>query len=90
MAAREKYENTSKAKAKADTIAQQILTQQGYNAVKAKVAPTPKPKATVKPNIKAAEAAFQKMIKAGQVKDLEKARQQIKEKYGVRPNGMTN
>jgi hypothetical protein len=57
-----------------------------------KVAPTPKPKpkSTVKPNIKAAEAALQKMIKAGKVKDLEKARREIEKKYGVRPNGMTN
>lgn len=51
---------------------------------------TATPKATVNPNVKAAEAEFKKMIKSGKVTNLEKARQDIKKKYGVRPNGMTN
>ena len=58
--------------------------------VTAKATPKPTVKATVKPNIKAAEDAFKKMINSGKVKDLEKARAEIKKKFGVRPNGFTN
>jgi len=91
MAAREGYVNTSKAKAKTDTIAQQILTQNGYNAVKAKVAPTPKP--TTKPKVTASviskgEAEFMKELKNG--KTFAEARKAIIAKYGFSPNGMTN
>ena len=45
------YETTKKAKAKADAMATKILGEMGYNTVKTKVAPTPKPKATKKPVI---------------------------------------
>lgn len=97
MAAREKYENTSKAKSKADTIAQQILTQNGYNALKAKVAPTAKPKVTPTPTAKPkvtnstiskGEAEFIKALKNG--KTLAEARKMIISKYGFSPNGRTN
>jgi len=86
-----KYVTTKKAKAKADALAQQILTQSGYNAVKAKVAPTPKP--TVKPKVNAAtikkgEAAFIKELESG--KTFEEARKSIIKQYGFWPNGRTN
>lgn len=54
---------------------------------------TPKPTASKSPSaaqIKKAEAAFKKMIQSGKVKNLASARAEIKKKYGVRPNGMTN
>jgi hypothetical protein len=37
-----------------------------------------------------AEKELKKMLDTGKVKDLEKARNKIYKKYGVRPNGMTN
>ena len=40
--------------------------------------------------IKKAETEFRKMIDSGKVKDINKARETIRKKYGINPNGMTN
>lgn len=64
----------------------------GMNQAGARIAKTPddaKMGAKLK-NVKAAEAAFQKLLNSGKVKDIQKARQQIYNKFGVWPNGMTN
>lgn len=93
MAAREAYVNTSKAKAKADTMAANVSRQFGYAgaAVKPKAKPTATP--TAKPKVTATaiskgEAAFLKELKNG--KTFAQARKIILEKYGFSPNGMTN
>ena len=53
MAAKDKYVNTSKDKAKADAMATNISRQFGYTgaAVKPKATPTAKPKVTPKPKV---------------------------------------
>lgn len=59
---------------------------------KAKIAKTPadaKMNAELK-RAKQAEAAFQKLLNSGKVKDIQKARKQIHNKFGIWPNGMTN
>ena len=40
--------------------------------------------------VKKAENEFRKMIDSGKVKDLNAARNTIRKKYGINPNGMTN
>lgn len=55
-----------------------------------KATPRPKTPAPTAAQIKKAEDAFKKLIQSGKVKNLASARAQIKQKYGVRPNGMTN
>ena len=57
--------------------------------------PTPKPKPKPSPSTfaqrsAAAEAELRKLMKAGSVKDLNKTRDMIAKKYGIRPNGYTN
>ena len=54
-------------------------------------APKPKPSpSTFDQRAKAAEAELRKLMKAGAVKDLNKTRDMIAKKYGIRPNGYTN
>ena len=48
MAERGKYEDTRKAKAQADAMAEKMLAEFGFNVPKTKVAATPKPKPTKK------------------------------------------
>lgn len=53
--------------------------------------PTPKPSpSTFAQRSAAAEAELRKLMKAGAVKDLNKTRDMIAKKYGIRPNGYTN
>jgi hypothetical protein len=53
--------------------------------------PTPKPSpSTFAQRSAAAEAELRKLAKAGAVKDLNKTRDMIAKKYGIRPNGYTN
>ena len=53
--------------------------------------PKPKPSpSTFAQKSAAAEAELRKLMKAGAVKDLNKARDMIAKKYGIRPNGFTN
>lgn len=98
MAAREKYENTSKAKAKVDRMTMDIVTKMGYGAkapakpqqpgkAEPKVTPTAKPKVTAT-TIKKGEAEFIKELESG--KTFEEARKAIIKKYGFWPNGRTN
>lgn len=55
------------------------------------MAATPKPKPlTFDQRAKAAEAELRKLMKSGAVKDLNKTRDMIAKKYGIRPNGYTN
>ena len=60
-------------------------------AVKPTPKPTPKPSpSTFAQRSAAAEAELRKLMKQGKVKDLNKTRDTIGKKYGVRPNGYTN
>ena len=53
--------------------------------------PTPKPSpSTFAQRSAAAEAELRKLIKEKKVKDLNKTRDMLGKKYGVRPNGYTN
>ena len=53
--------------------------------------PTPKPSpSTFAQRSAAAEADLMRLIKQGKVKDLNKTRDMLGKKYGVRPNGYTN
>lgn len=61
------------------------------NLPKPPVKPKPKPSpSTFAQRSAAAEAELRKLMKAGSVKDLNKTRDMIAKKYGVRPNGFTN
>lgn len=51
--------------------------------------PTPSP-STFAQKSAAAEAELRKLMKAGAVKNLNKTRDMIAKKYGIRPNGFTN
>ena len=51
--------------------------------------PTPSP-STFAQKSAAAEAELRKLMKAGAVRDLNKTRDMIVKKYGIRPNGFTN
>jgi hypothetical protein len=56
-------------------------------------APKPKPKpspSTFAQRSAAAEAELLKLAKAGSIKNLNKTRDMIAKKYGIRPNGFTN
>jgi hypothetical protein len=60
-------------------------------SAKPKATPTPKPSpSTFAQKSAAAEAELKKLMKAGKVTDLNKTRDMIAKKYGVRPNGRTN
>lgn len=59
------------------------------NLDKPKPKPTPSP-STFAQKSAAAEAMLRKLMKEGKVKDLNKTRDMIAKKYGVRPNGRTN
>jgi hypothetical protein len=53
--------------------------------------PTPKPSpSTFAQRSAAAEADLMRLMKQGKVKDLNKTRDMLGKKYGVRPNGYTN
>lgn len=55
--------------------------------IKPKPSPTP---STFAQRSAAAEAELRKLAKAGAIKDLNKTRDMIAKKYGIRPNGYTN
>jgi hypothetical protein len=58
---------------------------------KAAVKPTPKPSpSTFAQRSKAAEAELRKLMQGGKVKDINKTKDNLMKKYGVRPNGRTN
>ena len=60
-------------------------------AVKPKPTPTPKPSpSTFAQRSAAAEAELKRLMKAKKVTDLNKTRDMLGKKYGVRPNGRTN
>ena len=80
------YENTSKAKVKADKMAADIAGYFGYGT-KA----TPKaqqPMKVTNSSIAKGEAEFMKQLKQG--KTFGEARKYIMKKYGFSPNGMTD
>ena len=53
--------------------------------------PTPKPSpSTFAQRSAAAEADLMRLMKQGKIKDLNKTRDMLGKKYGVRPNGYTN
>jgi|APGre2960657404_1045060.scaffolds.fasta_scaffold640758_2 hypothetical protein len=53
--------------------------------------PTPKPSpSTFAQKSAAAEAELKKLMQGGKVKDINKTKDSLMKKYGVRPNGRTN
>jgi hypothetical protein len=58
-------------------------------AAKPKATPTPSPSTSAQKSA-AAEAELRRLMKAGAVKNLNKTRDMIAKKYGIRPNGFTN
>jgi hypothetical protein len=58
---------------------------------KAAVKPTPKPSpSTFAQRSKAAEAELKMLLQQKKVKDINKTKDNLMKKYGVRPNGRTN
>jgi hypothetical protein len=58
---------------------------------KAAVKPTPKPSpSTFAQRSKAAEAELKMLLQQKKVKDINKTKDSLMKKYGVRPNGRTN
>lgn len=56
---------------------------------KPKATPSPSP-STFAQRSTAAEKELRRRMKSGKVKDINKAKDAIAKKYGVRPNGRTN
>jgi hypothetical protein len=60
-------------------------------APKPKITATPKPSpSTFAQRSKAAEAELKMLLQQKKVKDINKAKDNLMKKYGVRPNGRTN